>query len=226
MVTGWFEQIDSAHMATSLRRRREREIVDATRALFDERGAQDVPIEDIARQAGINKALIYRHFASKEELFVLTATRYLEELSSALHSIDPGAPPRERLIACVERFSSYCLAHPAFLDCCISLMRRPSSELVDVVSEGVLLRLGLGMADCLGLLADVLRDGVARGGFVVEDPDLSANLMWTRAVGSLHLARLGVGVSRVEGGLPRFFAVSGDDVRTACVADALATVGA
>jgi AcrR family transcriptional regulator len=186
---------------------------------------QDLPMEEIARQAGINKALIYRHFASKEELFVLTATRYLEELSASLHAIDPGAPPRERLVACAERFTDYCLEHPAFLDCCILLMRRPSSELVEVVSEGVLLRLGLGMADCMGLLADVLRDGAARGVFTVADPDLTANLMWTRALGSLHLARLGVGVSRIEGGLPRFFAVSGDDVRAACVADALATVG-
>ena len=39
---------------------RERDIVDATRALFDERGMQDAPVEEIARAVGINKALIYR----------------------------------------------------------------------------------------------------------------------------------------------------------------------
>ena len=43
------ERLHSPRMATPLRRRRERDIVDATRALFDERGMQDVPIEDIAR---------------------------------------------------------------------------------------------------------------------------------------------------------------------------------
>ena len=47
------------------RREREREIVEATRALFDERGVQDAPMEEIARVVGINKALIYRHFASQ-----------------------------------------------------------------------------------------------------------------------------------------------------------------
>lgn len=213
-------------MPTSLRRQRESQIVDATRTLFDERGVQDAPVEDIARLAGIDKALIYRHFASKEELFVLTATRYLQELSASLHAIDPDAGPRERLIACAERFIDYGLEHPAFLDCCISLMRRPSRELVEVVSESVLLRLTLGMADCIGELAAVLRTGARRGDFAVEDPDLTANLMWTRALGSLHLARLGVGVTRGEGALPRFFGVSGEQVRAACVADALATVGA
>jgi AcrR family transcriptional regulator len=213
-------------MTTSFRRQRERDIVDATRALFDERGLQDAPVEDIARLAGINKALIYRHFASKEELFVLTATRYLEELSASLHEIDPAAAPRERLVGCAERFTDYCLDHPAFLDCCISLMRRPARELAEVVSEGVLLRLGVGMAEAIDLLADVLRDGVERGDFQVADPSMTANIMWTKALGVLHLARLGVGVSRGEGGLPRFFPVSREQVREACVTDALATVGA
>ena len=64
----------------STRRERERDIVEATRALFDERGLQDAPIDEIARAVGINKALIYRVFASKEELFVLTAASYLDEL--------------------------------------------------------------------------------------------------------------------------------------------------
>ena len=52
--------------ATTTRRDRERDLVKATRALFDERGLQDAPVEEIARAVGINKALIYRLFASKE----------------------------------------------------------------------------------------------------------------------------------------------------------------
>lgn len=211
-------------MSTSLRRQREREIVDATRALFDARGLQDAPVGDIARRAGIDKALIYRHFASKEELFVLTATRYLDELAATLREVDPAAAPRERLIGCAERFTDYCLDHPAFLDCCISLMRRPSTELAEVVSEGVLSRLGLGMAECIDVLVAVLRTGAASGEFRVEDPALTANVMWTKAIGVLHLARLGAGIARGEGGVPRFFAISREVVREACVTDALATV--
>jgi AcrR family transcriptional regulator len=212
--------------ALSSRRQREREIVDATRALFDERGVQDAPIGEIARLAGINKALIYRHFASQEELFVVTATRYLEELTASLAEIDAGAPPRDRLIACAERFTEYGLAHPAFLDCVLSLMRRPAAELTEVVGEAVLLRLGLTMSEAVAGLADVLRDGVATGDFVVEDVDLTANLLWTKAIGALHLARLGVGVSRTDGGLPRFFPIDPSRVQAALVRDALLTVGA
>ena len=85
----------------ALRRARERKIVDATRALFDERGMQEARIDRIARRVGINKALIYRHFASKEELFVLTITRYLAEINALLEAVDEetsdplrAAPPR------------------------------------------------------------------------------------------------------------------------------------
>ena len=108
--------------AATTRRERERDIVDATRALFDERGLQDAPIEEIARAVGINKALIYRVFSSKEELFVLTVTTYLDELREAAAGTDD-------LRAALDVFTRFCLRYPAFLDCALSLMRRPAPEL-------------------------------------------------------------------------------------------------
>jgi len=56
----------SRHAARSQRRRaRERTIIGATRALFDERGRREAPIDEIAHAARLNKALIYRSFDSK-----------------------------------------------------------------------------------------------------------------------------------------------------------------
>ena len=66
------------------RRAREREILDATRALFDARGVRDAQIEDVARAVGVNRAIIYRHFSGKEELFALTLVGYLEDLEARL----------------------------------------------------------------------------------------------------------------------------------------------
>src|SRR5947209_6930819 len=84
VLTGVRKHTTLARMAFSSQasspRTRERDLVHATRALFDERGMQDAPIEDIARAVGIARGLIYRHFSSKEELFVLTVTDYLREL--------------------------------------------------------------------------------------------------------------------------------------------------
>ncbi len=78
-----------AVMPVSERRaERKREILDATRALFDERGVRDAQIEDIARAVGINRAIIYRHFSGKEELFAETLVGYLDELDKTLTAAD------------------------------------------------------------------------------------------------------------------------------------------
>jgi AcrR family transcriptional regulator len=176
----------------TIRRARERAIVEATRALFDERGLQDAGIDRIARRVGINKALIYRHFASKEELFALTTTRYLAEIRALLQAVDgetSDAP--ERLRRGFEAFADYGIEHPAFLDCALSLLRQPATDLRAQVSGAVWLRLGRAIGACTGWLADILHDlGVA-------EPDLRANQLYLQAIGVLHLARSGVGLRAV-----------------------------
>ena len=204
-------------------RQREQDIVDATRVLFDERGVQDVPIDDIARAVGLSRALIYRHFSSKEELFILTVTRYLTELSGRLdEAAASSADHTERLEAVTGTFADFALEYPAFLDCAISLLRRPHDVLRGLVSDAVWIRLGQGMAACLGVCADVLREGRAAGVFTVEDPDFSANHLWTVALGTMHLARSGVGVSRTPDGYPHDFPVDHQRVRDAAVQTARA----
>ncbi|MGZ6670261.1 MAG: TetR/AcrR family transcriptional regulator, partial [Solirubrobacteraceae bacterium] len=133
------------------RRAREREIVEATRALFDERGKQDARIDQIARRAGINKALIYRHFASKEELFALTTTRYLAEISVLLDAVkEQTSDASARLRRGFEVFADYGIEHPAFIDGALSLVRQPAEELREQVSDAVWLRLGRTLGACTG----------------------------------------------------------------------------
>ncbi len=201
----------------AIRRAREREIVDATRALFDEHGTQHARIDRIARRAGINKAIIYRHFASKEELFALTTTRYLAEIDALLTAIDAETgDASERLRRGFEAFADYSIEHPAFLDCALSLMRQPADDLREQVSDAVWLRLGQAIGACVGWLAHVLDElGVA-------EPDKHANQLYLQAIGVLHLARSGVGLRANAPGAPEAFPVSLEEVRAACVQLALA----
>src|SRR4051795_7978652 len=105
-----------ASQPTSMRRARERDLVRATRALFDERGLQDAPIEEIARAVGIARGLIYREFSSKEELYVLTVTDYLAELDTVLaDAAAPGLDPVAQFEAWAEAYTGFCLRYPAFL---------------------------------------------------------------------------------------------------------------
>ncbi len=212
-------------MATSMRRARERDLVAATRAMFDERGMQDAPIEEIAKAVGIARGLIYRHFSSKEELFVLTVTDYLGELAGLLDEAEAGvASPPERLRRLTEAYTAFCARYPAFLDCSLSLMRRPALELQESVSDSVWLRLGQGMARCVDHLTRVLRDGTEAGEFDVEDPDALANVLWTQVLGTMHLARIGVGIRQLAPGIPQLFSMRAEDVAATCVESALAAV--
>jgi AcrR family transcriptional regulator len=216
----------AASQPIKLRRTRERELVQATRALFDERGAQDAPIEEIARTVGIARGLIYRHFSSKEELYVLTVTDYLEELDHVLSAaIALDHPPAAQLEQWGRAYAGFCCRYPAFLDCALSLMRRPASALHDAVSESVWLRLGQGMARCIDHVSNVLRRADAQGIVGLEDVDYTANVLWTQMLGTMHLARIRVGLRQAAPGIPELFVVSPESVIETCIDNAFATAG-
>jgi len=201
---------------------RERAIVATTRALIDERGRRDAAVDEIARAARMSKALIYRSFDSKEEIFVLTVVDYLAELEARGAESPDTADPVAALRQVCERYVGFCLDYPAFLDCGLALMQRPASELRELVSGAVLFRLGRAMAAILGPLERILAAGAARGVFAIDDPDFMANRLYTQVLGSMHLARVGVGVRESAPGVAETFDLDPERVREACVQDALA----
>ena len=189
--------------AAARRRRREGEILAATRALFDARGVRDAQIEDIARSVGINRAIIYRHFSGKEELFALTLVSYLEELAERLQRDDRADTPAEaRLRSITGTFVDYGLEFPAFVDCALTLMRRPGAELLDEISEDAMYRLGRGISTCLALVSAVIAAGVEQGVFHTDDADLLANTLYASGLGGLQLARVGMLVKEASPGVP------------------------
>jgi AcrR family transcriptional regulator len=206
---------------TARRAERKREILEATRTLFDERGVRDAQIEDIARAVGINRAIIYRHFSGKEELFAETLVGYLDELDKALSTAeDATRSPVDRLTTLAEVFLDFGSGLPAFVDCAQALLRRRGEELMEEVSERVMFDLGRSMASCLAHVVDVLEAGVQTGEFHVRDPYLLANVFYTQALGVMNLATLQLSVREQNPGLPAVDAVPFDQVK------ALVTVAA
>ncbi len=193
---------------------RKREILDATRTLFDERGVRDAQIEDIARAVGINRAIIYRHFSGKEELFAATLVGYLQELDGTLGSADDAkADPEDRLRTITGVFLDFGAALPAFVDCAQALLRRRGEELMEEVRQPVMIDLGLAMAGCLNHVVEILEAGKASGQFHVSDPNLLANIFYTQALGVLNLATLQLSVREENPGLPAADAVPFDQVK-------------
>ena len=211
--------------AAARRRAREQEILAATRSLFDETGVRDAQIDDIAKAVGINRAIIYRHFSGKEELFALAVVSYLDELRERLEQAAEkatGDSPTDRLRAVVGAFVDYGLEYPAFVDCAQTLMRRPGPELLEQVSEGALFRLGRAISTCLRTLTETLDDGAKAGEFKIEDSVLLANYMYASGLGALQLARIGLLVKESAPGIPTIARIDGDQVREFLTTTAIA----
>jgi AcrR family transcriptional regulator len=188
--------------AATRRRRRQSEILAATRELFDAQGVDDTQIEDIAHLVGINRAIIYRHFTGKEELFALTLVGYLDELAVDLSDADrPEAAPQDRLRRLTTAFVDFGLSHPAFVDCALTLMRRPAAGLFDEMSDGAMHHLARGVAGSQASMVATVRAGVATGDFRTTDVPVLVSTLCASALGGLQLVRVGLVVTVSPTGL-------------------------
>ena len=85
-------------------------ILDAALAVFSKHGYHSASIDDIAREAGVSKALIYEHFASKQELYADLIARNARELTQrvagALSGVEVESTSK-RLATGLEAFFAF-----------------------------------------------------------------------------------------------------------------------
>jgi AcrR family transcriptional regulator len=105
-------------MATPARRRRmpaplRREaLLVAAEEVFARKGYHGAALEDIAQTAGVSKALIYEHFASKRELHASLVTAHVEEIFRRLEAnAETGSTGEERLRGGIDAFLSFVEEH-------------------------------------------------------------------------------------------------------------------
>jgi AcrR family transcriptional regulator len=83
-------------------RRREEEILGAALRLLDGEDWLSVTIEQIAEAAEVGKGTVYKHFASKDELYARLSLHHYLELRGALSEIDGDLPIEARLRAMAQ----------------------------------------------------------------------------------------------------------------------------
>jgi AcrR family transcriptional regulator len=170
--------------------------------------------------------LIYRAFSSKDEIFALTATSYLDELRALTDEAEEISDGPERLREILTVFANFCVTYPAFLDCGLSLLRRPARELREILSDTAWFRVSRAVGRCVGIVQRALELGMAQRTIeVVDDPGFLAGRLLTQMMGSLHLSRSGVSLREPVLGAVTAVALEPGQVRDACVRDALAVVG-
>ncbi|MCX4665092.1 TetR/AcrR family transcriptional regulator [Streptomyces sp. NBC_01381] len=84
-------------------------ILDAAHELMLTVGLSRATTKEIAKAAGCSEAALYKHFASKEELFVGVLQERLPRLGPLLHRLaeDPGERPVEENLAEIARLASH-----------------------------------------------------------------------------------------------------------------------
>ncbi|MGW5425277.1 TetR/AcrR family transcriptional regulator [Streptomyces sp. NPDC003943] len=137
------------------RRNRERILEAAVRA-FSERGA-DVPIDTIAKAAGVGSATLYRHFPTREALVEAAYRNELARVCDSAAELLADHPPDRALRLWMDRFIDYLAAKHGMADA----LRAAVASGADPFSE-TLDRLGTAIGTLLhaGTEAGLLRADV------------------------------------------------------------------
>jgi AcrR family transcriptional regulator len=92
-------------------------ILDAAEHAFSEQGLAGARVAAIAAEAGVNKAMLFYYFGSKEGLYDAVLARMGDEVVSMAEAAlsDASLPPEERLFAFLEGYRALLAARPKFV---------------------------------------------------------------------------------------------------------------
>jgi AcrR family transcriptional regulator len=135
-------------------------------------GSHRLSLQDVADQAGVSKGMVLYYFKSKENLFLVTMRWALERTEARIRRRIAGVDDPHEVVAALvdavfigpEQNRDFCLL---YLDLIEHAARVPSFGQLS----------GMAFEIINGLYEEVIRDGVARGGFRVADPAAAAAAM-------------------------------------------------
>jgi AcrR family transcriptional regulator len=78
-------------------KQREEDVLNAALELFLEHGEEKVTVEMIAEKVGIGKGTIYKHFETKNEIYLLLMIRYEEEMAQLFRRIEEAKDQKAKL---------------------------------------------------------------------------------------------------------------------------------
>jgi AcrR family transcriptional regulator len=158
-------------------------ILRAAHKLFDREGADAVSMRRVADAVGITPMAIYRHFPNRESLLKkLSDDAFSTNAQTwAQHANNPDV--LKRLVALLEPYLDYALAHPHLFDHAFSVRREDARRF----PEDFIAR----QSPTLNVIADAVAEGVGLGVLKQDDPWAVAMSLWVHAHGLVALYRAG-----------------------------------
>jgi AcrR family transcriptional regulator len=179
-------------LSTAERRAREkaqrrREILDAARQEFFERGFHRPTVDDVAARAEVSKGTIYLYFESKEEILahlLLEGLDLLLKEMKATNGPEAFTMPEEALQSLAHAYLNFCQSHPNYFRLIMAFDRGRFEE---SISSKLYQRVLNKSLRGLELLAQTIEMGKGSGVFHVDDPWQAAGSVWASINGVLVL---------------------------------------
>ncbi len=160
-----------------------RRILDAAALAFADHGFEGAGVDDIARRAGVNKAMLYYHVGDKAALYAAVTAEYLGQVGRSIEAeLLRAQNPVDRLRAVQRAFLTVFDARPAF----------PRLMLREIASGGAHLPAEAlaGMAGVMALTRRVVEEGQEKGVFRAVDPLVTHLLVVGSALFIVNAQRL------------------------------------
>ncbi len=137
-----------------------RALLEAGARLFSEAGYDAVSVEDLARKAGVNKALISYHFGGKRGLYVAVLESGFAEVADRLGLVGEAADAGEGLHRFFGVFEDMTRLRPDF----------PALFLREAVSKGIEPAVVPHLLEIMGITRRLAQRGYREGRFRKVDP--------------------------------------------------------
>ncbi|MBN1906858.1 MAG: TetR/AcrR family transcriptional regulator [Deltaproteobacteria bacterium] len=140
-----------------------RRILEAAMSVFAEEGYSGARVDEIAKRAGLNKAMIYYRIGDKLVLYTEVIHSLFGDIGSAIKgNIPADATPEEKLKIYIRGLALTIADHPYLPGIMMRELASGGGNISELVAED--------FASILSIPANILTEGVNKGAFIKTNP--------------------------------------------------------
>lgn len=173
--------------------KRRREILDAARHVFAEKGFRVATIDDIASYLSVGKGTIYRYFTDKKSLLIAVFEDGMQQLLVTMYShIEAVVTPSDKIRCAVKTYFEFFDANPELVEIAMQVRSEFKDEHTRVFMSLY--------QDYIVRIQNNLRAGTAQGIFREMDVEKTAEAMSATTQGLLQSFYIREVMSTASGG--------------------------
>lgn len=138
-------------------------ILEAAMDIFSEVGFNGARVDEIAKRAGVNKAMIYYHVGDKESLYAEVLHNAIGHVADSISgAIGAASTPEEKLLAYIRGFAGAVEGNPRMGPILLREIASGGQNLPEVVVKD--------FARLIGIVTSIIEEGTENGVFINVTP--------------------------------------------------------